>query len=256
MTEDTTRDATGCRACDESDTDCPEHSAPWLAQQLEDAYANEPTMTGCDACKDGRHADCTAADGDCTNTCHPNQPADYTNQTASHPDHDGLRAESLDRWYCDACDSAAVESAIARGRDEIAADIASGRIPPTVSTFAQLHDHVDANEYAGLTDESGPLAWFDVDETDPRREQLQALANDVQGGLAGYVESLAARYTTGGTFGSPRLGRQSRHVAGVCEACVGDIPPGSAVIRQPWESGPADLTYHVSCPARPAAPTR
>ena len=30
-------------------------------------------------------------------------PMDYTDQTPSHPDHDGLRAQHLDGWYCRQC---------------------------------------------------------------------------------------------------------------------------------------------------------
>ncbi len=29
----------------------------------------------------------------------------------------------------------------------IRADVADGRVPPTVASFSALHDHVDANEY-------------------------------------------------------------------------------------------------------------
>jgi hypothetical protein len=36
----------------------------------DDEFATEPTATGCDACREGRHIDCTAEAGDCTNTCH------------------------------------------------------------------------------------------------------------------------------------------------------------------------------------------
>jgi hypothetical protein len=43
-----------------------------------------------------------------------------------------------------------VAETIARGKIEILADIASGRVPADVSTFAALHDYVDANEYGGL----------------------------------------------------------------------------------------------------------
>ena len=45
---------------------------------------------------------------------------------------------------------ARVTAAIEQGKAEILADIASGRVPADVSTFAALHDYVDANEYGGL----------------------------------------------------------------------------------------------------------
>jgi hypothetical protein len=47
--------------------------------------------------------------------------------------------------------------AVARGKREILEDIKSGRVPSTARTFAELHDYVDANMYAGLADASSPL---------------------------------------------------------------------------------------------------
>jgi len=40
-------------------------------------------------------------------------------------------------------------TAVARCKQEILADIASGRVPATVASFSELHDYVDANEYGG-----------------------------------------------------------------------------------------------------------
>jgi hypothetical protein len=37
-------------------------------------------------------------------------------------------------------------------KDEIAGDVGAGRVPLTVSSFSQLHDHVDANGYGGAFD--------------------------------------------------------------------------------------------------------
>lgn len=37
----------------------------------------------------------------------------------------------------------------ARAKREISADIAAGHVPPTVRTFSELHDYVDANYYGG-----------------------------------------------------------------------------------------------------------
>jgi hypothetical protein len=54
--------------------------------------------------------------------------------------------------------TAALEArAIARGKREILEDIKSARVPSTARTFAELHDYVDANMYAGLADASSPL---------------------------------------------------------------------------------------------------
>jgi len=43
-----------------------------------------------------------------------------------------------------------IEYTIERSKAEILEDIASGVVPDTVSSFSELHDYVDANEYGGL----------------------------------------------------------------------------------------------------------
>jgi hypothetical protein len=43
-----------------------------------------------------------------------------------------------------------IEYAIERSKAEILEDIASGIVPSTVTSFSDLHDYVDANEYGGL----------------------------------------------------------------------------------------------------------
>jgi hypothetical protein len=53
------------------------------------------------------------------------------------------------------------ETFIARGKREILDDIADGRVPASVVSFSALHDYVDANEYAGLCDESLTAAELD-----------------------------------------------------------------------------------------------
>ena len=50
-----------------------------------------------------------------------------------------------------------IEYAIERSKLEILQDIASGVVPGTVSSFSELHDYVDANEYGGLCAEG---TWF------------------------------------------------------------------------------------------------
>ena len=51
---------------------------------------------------------------------------------------------------------------IARAQAEIRADIDAGILRPTVRTFAELHDYVDANEYGGLTADDCPLSHDDT----------------------------------------------------------------------------------------------
>lgn len=55
---------------------------------------------------------------------------------------------------------------VARAKGEILADIQSGRVPPTVATFAELHDYVDANGYGGAfeADVEGSYAFDGSDE--------------------------------------------------------------------------------------------
>jgi hypothetical protein len=53
-----------------------------------------------------------------------------------------------------------LDRAIAQAKTEVTADVKAGRVPRSVASFSELHDHVDANEYGGLTDER---ADFDLD---------------------------------------------------------------------------------------------
>ncbi len=41
-----------------------------------------------------------------------------------------------------------ISELVARIKSEVLADIASGKVPPTVSSYSELHDYVDANMYA------------------------------------------------------------------------------------------------------------
>ena len=58
-----------------------------------------------------------------------------------------------------------IEHAIERSKAEILEDIAQGTVPDTVSSFSELHDYVDANEYGGLCEEG---TWWSLadDATD------------------------------------------------------------------------------------------
>lgn len=72
-------------------------------------------------------------------------------------------------------DSARIAAAVERGKREIVADAERGRVPWDVPTFASLHDHVDANEYAGLCD----------DDVDPEFAPI----NEIQDALAQWIEA-------------------------------------------------------------------
>jgi hypothetical protein len=45
-----------------------------------------------------------------------------------------------------------LRQAVGRAKAEILRDVAAGLVPETVASFAELHDHVDANCYGGGTE--------------------------------------------------------------------------------------------------------
>lgn len=47
-----------------------------------------------------------------------------------------------------------LKARIAQGKKEIRADIKAGTIPATITSFGELHDYVDANEYGGLCEDA------------------------------------------------------------------------------------------------------
>jgi len=53
-----------------------------------------------------------------------------------------------------------IEYAIERSKLEILEDIKNGPVPATVSSFSELHDYVDANEYGGLCEDG----WWSLPE--------------------------------------------------------------------------------------------
>jgi hypothetical protein len=64
-----------------------------------------------------------------------------------------------------------------RAQAEILADIADGTVPPSVQTFSELHDHVDANGYGGL---------FEL-EIDPSDDEHANWVNDLQNALDAWL---------------------------------------------------------------------
>jgi len=52
-------------------------------------------------------------------------------------------------------------AAVELAKGEIRIDIANGTVPPTVTTFSQLHDYVDANGYGGAFE--GDADKIDID---------------------------------------------------------------------------------------------
>lgn len=84
--------------------------------------------------------------------------------------------------------------AISRAKREILDDMDSGRVPRDVQTFADLHDHVDANEYGGLCGDM----WIEranllfPERTDPDTISTQGAmdaANLIQGALHQWLQA-------------------------------------------------------------------
>ena len=97
---------------------------------------------------------------------------------------------------------------VARMKSEILADIAAGTVPASVSTFSELHDYVDANEYGGfcdpdsvmgtiiaLQDERDSLTeeqernWSKTGELEELQEQNTAFANAAQNAVDAWIKT-------------------------------------------------------------------
>ena len=72
---------------------------------------------------------------------------------------------------------------IAQGKTEILTDIQNGTVPAGIKTFDELHDFVDANEYAGLTSIIDQFANI---------EEFYEFGNAVQSALDSWLQNLAS----------------------------------------------------------------
>jgi glycosyltransferase involved in cell wall biosynthesis len=72
-----------------------------------------------------------------------------------------------------------LDETVKLAKQQILEDIASGVVPATVSTFGELHDYVDANEYGGLCD----MMSDHRDENDDPAEWFCTFCNRVQDAL-------------------------------------------------------------------------
>lgn len=109
-----------------------------------------------------RHDDISATAGECIDQCianvrwHADNEPDANVVDADevetfiqwiHDNREGLLA-NLCMDYNDI--GPTVEAAVALGKSQILADIASGTVPSSIDNFGDLHDYVDANMYGGL----------------------------------------------------------------------------------------------------------
>ncbi|MBF6989323.1 hypothetical protein [Cupriavidus sp. IK-TO18] len=81
----------------------------------------------------------------------------------------------------------AVGRAIELGKRQIEQEIAEGRIPPTVTDFAKLHDFVDANEFGGLCEDDGEWNRLFPRTSAAEEDVLCEAANRVQAALSQWL---------------------------------------------------------------------
>lgn len=66
---------------------------------------------------------------------------------------------------------AEIGQAVAEGKEEILADMQRALVPATLTAYAQLHDHVDANGYCGFASER---ADWELEDMNRVMDQLDA----------------------------------------------------------------------------------
>jgi hypothetical protein len=82
-----------------------------------------------------------------------------------------------------------IARAIALGKRQIQREIATGRIPPTITDFAALHDFVDANEFGGLCEDDGEWNRLFPRNSPAEADTFCEAANRVQHGLGEWLAS-------------------------------------------------------------------
>ncbi len=83
-----------------------------------------------------------------------------------------------------------VNQTIRHAKAEIISDAKNGTVPATVSSFAELHDHVDANGYGGAFD------WPIVSDTKMLADEHTAYWNTVQDALDAWIRRGGLRKAT------------------------------------------------------------
>ncbi|MFC4518498.1 hypothetical protein [Cupriavidus pinatubonensis] len=86
-----------------------------------------------------------------------------------------------------------IARAIELGKRQIQQEIATGRIPPTVTDFARLHDFVDANEFGGLCDDDGDWSRLFPRTSASEEDALCEAANRVQEALCQWLSASVER---------------------------------------------------------------
>lgn len=148
-----------------------------------------------------------------------------------------------------------LEKAIAQAKAEITDDVKTGRVPRNVTSFGDLHDHVDANEYGGLCDERGD---FDIDFANALQNAVDEWIKN--GGLAGPNPAGARLVVTYDVSGLTRREVDTLHGAALAQSermkddgygGYPDVPVTSEVIGMPDPEPPRvfAVTVMVEVPA-------
>lgn len=87
----------------------------------------------------------------------------------------------------------AIARAIELGKRQIQQEIAAGRIPPTVTDFARLHDFVDANEFGGLCEDDGEWNRLFPRTSTAEDDAFCEAANRVQAALGQWLTASGER---------------------------------------------------------------
>ena len=89
-----------------------------------------------------------------------------------------------------------IDAVVARSKKEILEDIAFGIIDAPVTTFGDLHDHVDANEYGGMCEDkffddgNALFPRADGEDYDTLQSQwLMDVSNAIQNAVNSWIQS-------------------------------------------------------------------
>lgn len=153
-----------------------------------------------------------------------------------------------------------IDEAVEQAKREILDDLGTAvssqadKMPLTVSTFSDLHDYVDANEYAGLTITRSEWTLGDVIEVQDRvNDWLESGAHRVEK----VAQWLYETYTTNQVTGWEDLAAEEDEGRDLGDG--NDLVSGERVGRNPWLTDAAELLNTFGMPAleveEPDAPT-
>ena len=145
----------------------------------------------------------------------------------------------------------AMSKAVAKAEYEILADIADNTVPASVSTFSELHDYVDANEYGGLCSD-----WPWVAKSGALEPAFMEWSNEVQNRVDAWLK--AGRPSPVGNLAVVAQALADKVFTASDDEDEREIAPPSSASRRSsrWSatSTPPSTSRTVTCQA--SAPTR